>query len=81
MDIPFIYGKLAVGENFTDRANEKIRVVQNFLSGTNTILISPRRWGKSSLLLKAASEVKDTSPNILVVFLDLFNIHSEEDFY
>ena len=81
MDTPFIYGKLAVGENFTDRAEEKMRLVQNFISGTNTILISPRRWGKSSLVLKAASEVKDTSPNILVVFLDLFNIRSEEDFY
>jgi hypothetical protein len=81
MDTPFIYGKLAVGENFTDRAEEKMQLVQNFISGTNTILISPRRWGKSSLVLKAASEVKDTSPNILVVFLDLFNIRSEEDFY
>jgi len=81
MDTPFIYGKLAVGENFTDRADEKMRLVQNFLSGTNTILISPRRWGKSSLVLKAASEVQDSNQNILIVFIDLFNIRNEEDFY
>ena len=81
MDTPFIYGKLAVGENFTDRTDEKMRLVQNFLSGTNTILISPRRWGKSSLVLKAASEARDSDQNILIAFIDLFNIRSEEDFY
>jgi hypothetical protein len=81
MDTPFIYGKLAVGENFTDREDEKMRLVQNFLSGTNTILISPRRWGKSSLVLKAASEVQDSDQNILIAFIDLFNIRNEEDFY
>jgi uncharacterized protein len=81
MDTPFIYGKLAVGENFTDREDERMRLVQNFLSGTNTILISPRRWGKSSLVLKAASEVQDPDQNILIVFIDLFNIRNEEDFY
>jgi uncharacterized protein len=81
MDTPFIYGKLAVGENFTDREDERIRLVQNFLSGTNTILISPRRWGKSSLVLKAASEIQDPDQNILIVFIDLFNIRNEEDFY
>jgi len=81
MDTPFIYGKLAIGENFTDREDEKMRLAQNFLSGTNTILISPRRWGKSSLVLKAASEVQNSDQNILIVFIDLFNIRSEEDFY
>jgi uncharacterized protein len=81
MDTPFIYGKLAVGENFTDREDEKIRLVQNFHSGTNTVLISPRRWGKSSLVLKAASEVQDSDQKIKIVFIDLFNIRSEENFY
>jgi hypothetical protein len=81
MDTPFIYGKLAVGENFTDREIEKDRLMMNFLSGTNTILISPRRWGKSSLVLKAASDARDSDQNILIVFIDLFNIRSEEDFY
>lgn len=81
MDTPFIYGKLAIGENFTDREVEKMRLAQNFLSGTNTILISPRRWGKSSLVLKAASEVQNSDQNILIAFIDLFNIRNEEDFY
>ena len=81
MDTPFVYGKLAVGKNFTDRETEKNQLIRNFLSGTNTILISPRRWGKSSLVLKAASEINSKENNLMIVFIDLFNIRNEEDFY
>lgn len=81
MDTPFIYGKLAVGENFTDREEEKARLIRNFLSGTNTILISPRRWGKSSLVLNAASEIKTIDESIMIVSIDMYNIRNEEDFY
>jgi hypothetical protein len=81
METPFIYGKLAVEENFTDREDEKARLIQNFLSGTNTILISPRRWGKSSLVLKAAKETEEMDQGIIITVIDLFNIRSEEEFY
>lgn len=81
MKTPFIYGKLAIGENFTNRKEELKKLKQNFLSGTNTILISPRRWGKSSLVLKAANEVIQQDRSIKVVLIDLFNIRNEEEFY
>ena len=81
MDTPFIYGKLAVGDNFTDRKIEKSRLIQNFISGTNTILVSPRRWGKSSLVLKAAKETEEKNKSIVITVIDLFNIRSEEEFY
>ncbi len=81
METPFIYGKLAVGENFTDREDEKARLIQNFLSGTNTILISPRRWGKSSLVLNAVKEAEVMGKRIIITVIDLFNIRSEEGFY
>lgn len=81
MDTPFIFGKLATGENFTDREAEQQRLIQNFRSGTNTILISPRRWGKSSLVHKSAQEAKKAEHAPIMVFIDLFNIRSEEDFY
>ncbi|MDX9905290.1 MAG: ATPase [Bacteroidales bacterium] len=81
METPFIFGKLATGENFTDREAEQQRLIQNFRSGTNTILISPRRWGKSSLVHKSALEAKKAEHAPIIVFIDLFNIRSEEDFY
>ncbi|MEZ5083908.1 MAG: ATP-binding protein [Bacteroidales bacterium] len=81
MDTPFVYGRLATGKNFTDREKEVLHLYQNFLSGTNTTLISPRRWGKSSLVKKAGDKVLSSSKNSKVVYLDMFNIRTEEDFY
>jgi uncharacterized protein len=81
MNAPFIFGKLAVDQNFTNRSAEIIKLKQNFVSGINTILISPRRWGKSSLVKKAALEVEAEQKNMRVIYLDMFNIRTEEDFY
>jgi uncharacterized protein len=68
-------------KNFTDRKDELVHLSRNFLSGTNTILISPRRWGKSSLVKKVSGEVTKTNKSIRIVSLDMFNIRSESDFY
>ena len=81
MYTPFVYGKLVQGKNFTNRENELARLKQNFISGINTILISPRRWGKSSLVKRAGDEVLGTTKSVRIVHLDMFNIRTEEDFY
>ena len=81
METPFVFGKMAFGDDFTDRQSELARLSQNFISGINTILISPRRWGKSSLVAKAATETRENHPDIRIVFIDLFNVRSEEEFY
>ena len=81
METPFVYGKIATGNYFTDRENEIKLLKQNFLHGTNTILISPRRWGKSSLVKRAADEIMVTEKSIRIIHVDMFNIRSEEEFY
>ena len=81
MKTPFIFGKIATGDYFIDREEEVGQLKQNFLSGTNAILISPRRWGKSSLVKKAADEVTKKNREIKIVQLDLFNLRTEEEFY
>jgi len=81
METPFIFGKLASGDDFTNRTVEIIRLKNNFLSGINTIMISPRRWGKSSLVEKAACEIAAEDKNIKIISIDLFNVRSEEDFF
>ena len=81
METPFVYGKLAVGKNFTDRELELRQLKNNFVSGTNTILISPRRLGKSSLVARAAEEVIKTNSEIRFVFIDMYDVRTEEDFY
>jgi Ni2+-binding GTPase involved in maturation of urease and hydrogenase len=46
----------------------------------NTIIISPRRWGKSTLVSHAAAVIKEETA-IKVVHLDIFNIRNEQEFY
>ena len=81
MNAPFIFGKIAISDNFIDRQKDILRLKTNFYSGINTILISPRRWGKSSLVEKAGKEVEEENRGYRVVFIDMFNIRSEGDFY
>ena len=81
MDTPFVFGKVAIGFDFTDREEEVVTLTTNFMSGINMILISPRRWGKTSLVQKAAAVTARKNKNIKFCFIDLFNVKSEEEFY
>lgn len=81
MEVPFLYGRLAEKDTFIDREDDK-RELKNFLShGINTILVSPRRWGKSSLVKEAMKELVAEDKTIKVCFLDAYKIHTEEEFY
>ena len=81
METPFVFGKIASGEEFADREKELQHLAANFQSGINTILISPRRWGKSSLVHKAALFTEKKNKKILFCHVDLFNVRNEEQFY
>lgn len=81
MKIPFVFGKPALEENFADRKEEIHQIVQNFKSLSNTILISPRGWGKSSLMKKAAEISIKTEHDLKFCFVSLNGIKNEEEFY
>jgi hypothetical protein len=81
METPFVFGKIASDKNFTDRKIETERLISNFVSSVNTILISPRRWVKSSLVSKAAEVASKKSKSVRFCFIDLNNVRSEEQFY
>ncbi len=53
----FAYGTLVQGEYFTDRINELAKIKQFLNSENHLILISPRRYGKSSLVKKCVEEL------------------------
>lgn len=53
----FSYGTLAKGDFFTDRKSELLRMKQFLDSENHLVLISPRRYGKSSLVKKCVEEV------------------------
>lgn len=81
MNSPFIYGKIVSGATFTDRETEQKRLSDNIASHINSILISPRRWGKSSLVARVGQSLQKRDASVRFCFLDLFNIRSEEEFY
>lgn len=76
---PFTFGVATSGDNFTDREKETERLLLNFRHGINTILISPRRWGKTSLVQKVCRLAQ--SDQLKVVYLDIFSCRSDRDFY
>lgn len=81
METPFIFGKIATEKNFTDREQETAYLVRNFTSLINTIIISPRRWGKSSLVNKVAKLAMEQDSSLRICHIDLFNVRNEEHFY
>ena len=81
MEAPFVFGKLVEGNNFINREKETNHLKVNFESGINTILISPRRWGKSSLVNHIVEQLKTENQELRFCFIDLFNVRSEPEFY
>ena len=53
MQNPFVYGEVVPGEAFIDREVELDRLVNDLGAGQKVFLISPRRYGKSSLIRQA----------------------------
>ena len=58
MDNPFVYGEVVPGEAFVDRETELDRLVSDLGNGQKVFLISPRRYGKSSLIRQALEALR-----------------------
>ena len=79
MEQPFIFGVPADNPHFIGREKEMARLSANFKFGVNTVLISPRRWGKTSLVNRVAQSVKEKGR--MLVLMDIFPCRNEYDFY
>src|SRR4051812_6207055 len=53
MDNPFVYGEVVPAAAFVDRVVELDRLVGDLAAAQKVFLISPRRYGKSSLIRRA----------------------------
>ncbi len=78
MEKPFVFGKAVGSANFIGREQERERLRMNFTHGVNTILMSPRRWGKTSIVKRTISEIQ--SSQLLVIYMDMFSCRDEYDF-
>lgn len=55
---PYHYGSPAGADHFCDREEALADIEARMLAGANVVLLSPRRYGKSSLLLRAIDRVR-----------------------
>ena len=76
---PFFIGTLVSGDSFVDRRQKRKHLRANFRSGQNTVIISPRRWGKSSLIRQVALDMS-REKKVRFAFVDLFHVRTEQEF-
>jgi uncharacterized protein len=75
---PFTFGDLALGQAFTDREAELRELTADMRNGQNVLVYAPRRYGKSSLVMRAAQEVQRRK--VLVGYCDLMRTPTKERF-
>ena len=75
---PFTFGDLALDEAFTDREEELQELASDMANGQNVLVYAPRRYGKSSLILRAAQEALQRKA--LVAYCDLMKTPTKERF-
>ena len=80
MEAPFIYGRLAESNNYTNRTKERELLKNNFNGLINTVIISPRRWGKTSLVKAVSDDLRKNQKDIIICHIDVFNCKTEEQF-
>jgi len=58
MSNPFAFGSPVRGEHFGDRVAETRFLVRRMTAGQNVVVTSPRRFGKTSVILRAVEEAR-----------------------
>jgi hypothetical protein len=75
---PFTFGALALDKAFTNRETEVRELLADMRNGQDVLVYAPRRYGKSSLVLRAAQRaIRD---GILVAYVDLMRTPTKERF-
>lgn len=78
MENPFHYGEAVVGREFNDRKEELNSLILDLKSNTRVFLISPRRYGKTSLIMNVLNRFK--KEKYLVAYIDLYKVTSLKEF-
>jgi uncharacterized protein len=73
---PFNFGDLAFDATFTDRDDELRELEADIRNGLNVVIFAPRRYGKSSLVLRAAQDL--TKEGVLIAQVDLMQTATKE---
>lgn len=77
MKNPFSLKIVADPEHFCNRTKEIEKLVSYAASGTNAVIYSPRRYGKTSLVCKVQQDLQDAG--FMTIYIDLFGMSSAEN--
>ena len=74
MQNPFRFGGVVAGADFADRRREQVELARELGDGQSLFLLSPRRYGKTSLLLALLDRLR--ARGLLAAYLDVFRATS-----
>ena len=80
MGMPFVFGKIAENQDFIGREKEVSTLSANFVYQKNTVVLSSRGWGKSTLLRKASSTARSRDYQLRICMISLDGVNTVEGF-
>lgn len=81
MDKIFNYNGIAQDIHFVGRESEIKKLSSDFIFLTNTAVLAPQGWGKSSLVRQAAKVASRKEKSLCLAYVGLSNVRNEERFY
>lgn len=78
MNNPFVFGEIVSDEAFCDREEEQKNLARDLTDSQKLFLISPRRYGKTSLLKKVLRSLNNEG--FITVYVDLYRTPSLQSF-
>lgn len=77
---PFMLKPYEDRELFCGRNDEMNALMQLLMSGSDVTLFSPRRMGKTGLILRTFDEIRSIHPDVMTFYVDIFSTRTIEDF-
>lgn len=77
---PFVFGKIVKGVHFLNRDQLRKELKTEINNHTNILLYAPRRFGKTSLVLKVFEDIKKQKKSFSGLMVDFYRINTREKF-
>lgn len=77
---PFVYQGYVSPDYFCDRTEETEELIANMQNGRNTVLISPRRIGKTGLIKNAFYHLNKLEKDAKCIYIDIYATKNQHDF-
>lgn len=77
---PFIYEGYEGSDYFCDRTEETENIISSLKNGRNLTLVSPRKVGKTGLILHTFDKIKQQDKDAVCIYTDIFHTQNQYDF-